>query len=451
MERRKRNQKNNYTGKCRICGITRFLLLFLLLFFLLSEISSAQEQESTRQVKVLMESCQFSQAIDLADLFLADDSSNASLLLLKGRALAAIYRYKEAATILSKALKTDSANIMVLNDLVDVYRQSGEPAKAIEVSRKITGIAPANSYFSMQLAGLYYSSEEYRQAARVYLQLYTSDSSSFFIARQLGNCYNELKQSDSAIRFYRRALRIMPFDQYVTGKIVNVLIREENVAMALYFTEQYLQQRDPSCIPVLKQNGYCYYLLIDFGMAARQLQRCAGLGDSSKFTMKYLGLAYYKQEKYDSAAPFFRLAFNYDTTDAEVCFYYGVSAYRSLNVDTGMVYLNRTLRLLMPSPQFLSTLYSELADANTSTGQADTAVIYLLKALESNPANNTLRFKIAYQYDYHLRKPYVALPWYREFMRNYIPGSESKPSLPQQVSYSDYARNRILEIAGKKK
>jgi tetratricopeptide (TPR) repeat protein len=164
--------------------------------------------------------------------------------------------------------------------------------------------------------------------------------------------------------------------------------------------------------------------------------------------MKYLGLSFYKQEKYDTAVPFFRKAFFADTTDAEVCFYYGVSAYRSLAVDTGLAYLSRTFRLLMPSAQFLSTLYMELADANTSDGNADTAIVLLQKALEANPKNNTLRFKIAYQYDFHLRRPYDALPYYREFLKNDVPGKKPTENLPQQVAYSDYAKNRIKEIKG---
>ncbi len=166
--------------------------------------------------------------------------------------------------------------------------------------------------------------------------------------------------------------------------------------------------------------------------------------------MKYLGLANYKQEKYDTATPFFRAAFFCDTTDAEICFYYGVSAYRSLEVDTGLAYLTRTLRLLMPSGQFLSTLYSELADASTSKGMVDTAVGYLKKAFEVNPENNRLRFKLAYQIDYYLRKPYEALPWYRAFLKNLDAEAEEKSLLPQHVSYADYTKKRIREITGKK-
>ncbi len=72
------------------------------------------------------------------------------------------------------------------------------------------------------------------------------------------------------------------------------------------------------------------------------------------------------------------------------------------------------------------------------------------KALEANPENSTLRFKIAYQYDFYLRKPYIALPLYREFLKNDVPGLKTVENLPQEVSYSDYAKNRIREIDGTK-
>ena len=384
-----------------------FILFILLL--LLPAISRAQKREPVEQVKSLMESCQFSQAANLAELYLLQDSTLTDLLLLKGLALAAGFQYREAIVAFRKALSIDSTNIKVLNELVNVYRQSGDPVNAIDIGWKIAGLVPENRYFRLQLANLYYSVEDYRNAVQVLLPLYKEDSSSFYVAKQVGNCFNELKRSDSAIYFYRRALKITPYDPLVTGKLINLYIRQDEVAQALYMAQVYLAQ-DSVSIPILKQSGYCYYLLIDFKSSAKQLLECTRLGDSSKFTMKYLGLSYYKQEKYDTAVPFFLTAFRSDTTDAEVCFYYGVSAYRSKKIDTGIVYLNRTLRLLMPSGKFLSSLYAELADANTAIGNADTALLLLKKALEANPGNNALRFKIAYQYDFYLWKPYEGLP-----------------------------------------
>jgi tetratricopeptide (TPR) repeat protein len=199
-----------------------FGLVFLSL--ILPGISRGQEREPVQQIKSLMESCQFSQAVGLAELFLSRDSTRTDLLLLKGRSLAAMYQYREAVAALGKAILTDSTDITVLNELVNVYRMSGDPEEAIAVARRLIELSPGNRYFALQLANLCYSAEDYPGALQVFGALYRSDSNSYYIARQLGNCYNELRRSDSAIRFYRRALRISPYDQYVTGTLVNVLI-----------------------------------------------------------------------------------------------------------------------------------------------------------------------------------------------------------------------------------
>ena len=437
-------------------------MILVALLLLVPRIVGAQEKEPAEQLKSLIESCQFSQAITLAELYLSKDSTRTDLLLLKGRAMAALFRYREAIVILRKAQQLDSTDIKVLNELVNVYR-SGDLVSAIETSRKISKLDPGNRYFSLQLANLLYSGKEYRDAIQVLSPLYKADSSDFYVVKQLANCHDELKHTDSAMFFYSKALKIVPYDPIVTGKLANILIHEDEINTAFYLTAIYLKH-DPVNIPILKQNAYCNYLILDFPASAKQFRECLKLGDSSKFTRKYLGLSYYKQDKYDSAAPFFLAAFRSDTTDIEVCFYYGVSETRSLAIDTGLIYLQRTLRLLMPSPSFLSTIYTELAGAYTGIAHPDTAIILLQKALEVNPQNNTILFKIAYQYDYYLRKPYEALPYYKEFLKNLPAQPEHDPleaiygkSVVKNgireinVTYTDYAKNRIREITGARK
>jgi tetratricopeptide (TPR) repeat protein len=385
----------------------------------------ARAQENPEALGSLIKSFRYSEAIRLAEQYLKTDSTNVEVLLVKGRALEAVFKLKEAISTLKKAEEADSNNVSVLNELITVYWQTGEYKRAIETCKKITLLDPSNRYFALQLANLYYSNKDYGHAINVLLPVFQSDTSDFYVVKQLANCYDDKDVADSAEFFYRLALRINPYDPGVTAKLANVLIRINEINTAFYFTVLYLKH-DPDYVPILKQNAYCNYLIHDYQASAQQLKRCLSLGDSTKFSWRYLGMSYYKQEKYDSAAPFLRTAFLCDTTDREVCFYYGVSAARSNQPDTGLVYLSRTMRLLMPPGKFLSSLYVEIASAYTSLSRTDTALFLLKKALEADPGTNITRFKIAYQYDYYLHKPFDALPWYREFMKNEPPTIEPK-------------------------
>lgn len=436
----------------------RFIAAFL---FILPGITGAQNQEPAEQLKALMESCQFSQAITLAELYLSKDSTRVDLLLLKGRALAAIFRYKESIAVLRKAQRFDSTSIKVLNELVNVYR-STDPDKAIETANEIILLDPDNRYFSLQLANLYLSEKDYPEMIKTLFGIYGNDTTDFYVVKQLAICYDELKSNDSATLYYKKALRIFPLDPNTTIRLANLLIRTNEINTAYYITALFLQKY-PDYTPILKQNAYCNYLIFDYPATIKLLRKCIRLGDSSKFTNKYLGLSFYKMDKYDTAAIFFRKAFQIDTTDAEVCFYYGVSETRSFNPDTGLVYLQRALRILMPSGQFLASLYAEMALAYSGT-RPDTGLVLLKKAFEINPESNIIRFKIAYQYDYYLHKPDKAVPWYREYVRNIVTQPEHDPldahyqispssnQVPEvQFSMPDYARNRIREIAGKRK
>ena len=443
--------------------MNRLLVIIVSLILFIPDIINAQDKEPEKKLSSFMESCQYSQAIALADRYLAQDSTNVNLYVLKGRALAACFQFKEAIAALLKAQKSDSTNIKVLNELVNVYKQAGDDGNAIATSFKITQLVPDNRYFSLQLANLFFSENEYRQAIQVLLPLFKADSAYYYVVKQLALSFDELKRSDSAELFYKRALGINPFDPIVTGKLANLYIRQKKTDKALALTGNYIKQ-DSTNIPILKQNAYCSYFISDFRASVKQFRKCQALGDASKFTYKFLGLSYYRQEKYDTAAPFFRAAFSKDTTDAEVCFYYGVCESRSFGIDTSLVYLNRTLRLLIPSAPFLSTLYTEIANAYTSFSHPDTAIVLFQKALEANPRNNTLRFKIAYQYDFYLHKPNEALPYYREYLKIAELLKESGAIMPTPVagvaqnengdfaySYGDYAKNRIEKISGAKK
>jgi tetratricopeptide (TPR) repeat protein len=426
----------------------RWSVLPALVLFLFSGIRELKGQNPVTEIKFLLESYEFSRADSLAERYLAEDSTRTDLLLLKGKAQAAMFRYPEARATLQQGIRIDSTNLRLLNEMAEVCRISGDLDQAVAINRKICALAPGNHFYRIRLANLLIAGENYTEAGSILLPIYEADSGSFFIARQLGNCFMEPGQPEKAVRFYRQALRIIPLDPYVTGKLVNCFIRLNEISMALYRTEVYLSEH-PDYLPVLRQNGYCNYLLLDVSLAASRFRECIRLGDSSKFTLKYLGLSYYKQELYDSAAPFFREAFRSDTTDAEVCFYYGVSANRSLDPETGLEYLEKSRKLLLPPGPFLSSLYAEMASALTTNGKADTAEILLEKALEVNPSDNSIRFKIAYQYDYHMHKPQLALPWYREFLKYDAGNGDTTGSGPMNVPMTVYVKRRIPQITGK--
>ncbi len=424
-------------------------LRFLLLVFLSGLGTTAlfaQQKEPSVLLKSLLESYKYSEAIRLADQLLEKDSARTDILLLKARALMANCRTQDAIRVMEKAMQYDSVDIQVLGELSDYYRQAGELDKAIKICRRMIALGPDNSFFRLQLANLLMIGENYRQALVTFLPLYAADTTDFYVVKQVAACYSELGLADSAILFCLKAITLNPGDAGMVGRLSKLYIKIDEINAALILTTLYLQS-DSVNRSILRQNGYCYYLLKEFPTAIGQFRKSLALGDKTKFTYKYLGLSFYKQNAYDSAAPYFREAFAIDTTDAEIAFYYGVSAYRYGLMEQGIALLERTVKILMPSDQFLYTLLTEQASAYSGYGEPDTAITILLKAHELLPGNNILNFKIAYHYDYYLRDPWTALGYYREFLKMSKGNGEESSDIPLQMSYTEYARNRIAEIS----
>jgi len=207
-------------------------ILLLSLLFIAGQLS-AQQKDQAEKVKSLMTSYHFSQAIDLAGMILAADSSRMDILMFKGKSQLALFRYQQALETFGNVLEKDSADTRVLFEISEVYRQLGETENAIKTCHKITELEPDNPYFSLQLASLYLQNEDYKSALAVLHTLYLIDSADFYVLKQIAGCYNEMKSADSAMIFYREALKLKPFDPGVTMKLANILIRKKDFLSAL--------------------------------------------------------------------------------------------------------------------------------------------------------------------------------------------------------------------------
>lgn len=424
--------------------------LLLLLFFIVcfGHCGTGQTGSAGDRIRQMLGNWKYDEAIRAADEILSIDSSDTEILLLKGRALASTFRYREAEGILRKAESVDSSNLDIIMALINACRLAGEEEQALRGAARAVQLEPENRFFRIQQAALFYQYERYPEALGVLVPLYLNDTGSVYFMKELASCYSSLKKPDSELYYYRKVFAFDSTDVTVIARIVNILIQKRKLEAALQFTDSFIRH-DTSVATVLRLDGYIRYLMKDYTGAEVKFLSCIRLGDTSRFVLKNLGLSFYRQEIYNSAGPLFLRAYHADTTDAESCFYFAVCADRTGQTDTGMVYYQKTLRLIMPSPRFLSTVYSEMAGLYNQLGLPDTALVLLQRALDSYPEGSLLIFKMAYQYDYFLRRPQDALPWYREFL---LRNSDQQARLfnqPFQISYTDFATRRIEEISRK--
>ncbi len=429
----------------KVLFITTFLFCFLH-----NNILSAQNSIQIESLNTLMDSYKYNDAIKLADTYLASDSTNSKIIYYKGKAQSAIYLYRNAIISYTKAYGFDSLNIDFLQEITKTYQLLGDDEKAINYCRKIIDLQPDNYFFKVQLANIYYSNLNYIESKNTVLPIFINDTSNIFIVKLIGNCYTELKKYDSAIYYYNKAIELMPFDAFICQKLANLYIKTKEYDKALTITDNYLK-KDANNADVLLLNGYCLYLLKDYFKAVDQLKRSNDLRTETKFLYKYIGLSLYKLEFFGSAEKYLTLAFQKDTTDAEICFYKGVSTYKSLNADTGLLYLNKTMNLIMPTTQFLTTVYLEKAEAYNHLSKYDTALLMIKKAYEVDSTNSTVIFRMAYQYDSWMNDQKQAIVYYEKYLKMQILLNNAAKETPVSESTISFVNGRLEELYKKEK
>ena len=267
-----------------------------------------------------------------------------------------------------------------------------------------------------------------------------------YLLSQAGLCYSETNVFDSAIYFNRKALEVNPNSIVLLTRLANLFIKTKNYQEGLQLTESF-RQLDSTQKEVNKWCGYFYYLNKQYEPAiARfgQYNNQCGIGESSKFVNKYLGLSLYRLEQFQEAAHYFSEVYNADSTDSEVCFYLGVCHCRTFSPDTGLYFLSKTLNLITPENSFLAMIYSETGDAYNAKKETEKATEYIFKAYLTDSLNRVRMFKLAYQYDYEMDDRKTALAYYKKYLA-LVPEAKSNPE-SIGISYKDFATKRIKDI-----
>ncbi len=166
-------------------------------------------------------------------------------------------------------------------------------------------------------------------------------------------------------------------------------------------------------------------------------------------TAKYLGYNYYKMEKYAEAARYFEPALTLDSLNSELCFLLGISLSRSYYPEKGIAFLQKTIDLITPRPEFLSTIYQNIGRTYAANNRPDKAIDAYLYAIRNSPSDTLVYFKLARQYD-RMQQTEKVLHFYQDFLkyRGEKPGN-AEPNAEEEglkVSNPDFAASKISEL-----
>jgi tetratricopeptide (TPR) repeat protein/glycosyltransferase involved in cell wall biosynthesis len=118
---------------------------------------------------------------------------------------------EQAIADLHRLLLQDTDNALIHNDLAVLYSQTGDAANALFYQEKAVNLAPYNSTFQKNLAGLYYSSgNRIDDAIALYTRLLRENSDDVEILGALAIISMENLRPDDAMRFLDKIIELEP-------------------------------------------------------------------------------------------------------------------------------------------------------------------------------------------------------------------------------------------------
>jgi len=428
-------------------GMRSLILSFLVSIVLAGPVTAQQ----TDSLMILIQEFKYTEALSLIDS-LEQRTSEFDFVLQKAQLNKSLNRFSEAKDFYLQLYRRDTSNMNFLAELASCYYSLGDYTGARHYYGQALQLDPLNNYILQRMADAWFNEDNFARALQYYMAAMGEDTT-YYLCKQTGRCFENLENKDSAVFWYNLALDLTRIDLQTSYRLASLYKDEKDYTSALKVTSSYIEL-DSLNLRMNKLQGYLFFLNEEFDKAVRTFEYCVKLNDISEFTNKYLGFSYFKTEAYDSAKSYLEKAFLVDSTNAELCYILGLACSRSYYREQGIACLGKTLELVTPSPEFLSRIYQDRAEANTGFYRYEAGLNDYLKALELTPSDTLLLFKIASQYDNWMDDSDKALEYYTLF---YNTRPEDKRNTQGRVlsgeifiSYYDYAERRIGELREKK-
>jgi tetratricopeptide (TPR) repeat protein len=415
-------------------------LLFLSIFAFYSFLVPAQNS-SLDSIRNFLLNYKYKEALNMLE-YVPNNQLDIKFNVLRGNAYKGLFRYAEAIKEFETVLKSDSNHYQSVIELANLNKQVGNYTQSLLYLTKAYRAKPTDATIIEQ-ANIYFLLENYKKATSLYLFAYQKDTDNIFLSANIARCYDNQDIPDSAVLFFNRTLSAHPSDYQSTYRLMNIYINTKQYAKGLGVAENYRKQGNDNG-KINRMIAYLYLMNKQYHPAIERFKECIAKNDTDKFIQKFTGISYYRAATYDTAAIYLQNAFRKDTTDATVCYLLGLSCAQSYYKELGIKYIQKAIKLTEPLPDYLSSMYQNLADACTGFYQYKEAFSALRKAQELTPSDTVLIFKFAENYE-SLGDRDNAIKYYRDFLKTRKPTSNQtqKPMGVTTVSYYDLAEQRL--------
>jgi len=401
-------------------------------------------------IEYLVKDYQYEKALVLIDRLIQESKPSKDLYFIKGNVLKGLFHYNQAIDSYLKALSLDSINNQILIELATTYRQLPDYDNSLKYFKLALKNDSNNVILKIECANCKYYADSFLPAIIDFNKIYQKDTTNYFVIKRLALCYNKINQNDSAINYYKRAIRLNPLDASNVINICNLLIIQKKYLEGIRFSEEYLVL-DSSNNKINSQNAYLHLLNKNYHLSISKFKNCLQNNDTSKFVYKNIGIAYFRLgeiNNFDTAKYYFEKAYLVDTTDISALHFLGLSCSQSFYKNLGVYYLEKAAKQYSSLITEYSTIYLNLVEACRTWTKCpcEKTLSVSLKAYELNPQDSLLIFYIGFGYDHCKNDKENAIAYYEKFLQTKPIVNELNNAIPHNY---EMVEMRLKELRKK--
>jgi tetratricopeptide (TPR) repeat protein len=425
---------------------TYFFFIFVLLQ-LISKEAKSFTYSTKDSINYLINEYKYAKALDLIDRLIQKGDSTKEMWIVRGSALKGLFIYDLAIKSYMHALTLDSLYNQAIIELANIYELLSDYNSSMKYFTKALMYDPDNVMLQIENANCLYYLDLHKKALIEYKKIYKNDSMNYFVIKRIASCYDKINQGDSAIYYFKKAMKINPNDPNNILGICNIYITQKNYAEGIRISEEY-RCHDSSNFRINSQNAYLYQLSKDFKTSILKFKKCLENKDTSKFVFKNIGIDYCKLGEipnFDTAKYFLEKAYYKDTTDITTLNFLGISCSKSYYKELGVFYLEKATQLYTPFLNEYSIVYRNLVEVCRTWDKypCNKLLSICLKAYDLNPRDSLLSYYIAYGYDNCMADKGNAIKYYRMFLETRPTKGKTDESIQDYYEMAEY---RLKEI-----
>lgn len=359
--------------------------IIIVLYLLLPISLNGQEDQELVPLTLMGIELPESSIIDVLKSNIGENPNVSRNWLMLGSAWESLLMYDSAELAYTKAFELDTTCVKCIQQLAGVNATQGKVKESIKLYYKTLSLDSSSTIAQIQLAKLLKRESKFTESLQHFELLLNFDTTNFYIWEQIGDCSLRIDSIAKGIKAYSKSFELNPANMPLAVKLINAYLQSGIPPFLFIEIANTALSLDSTYVPLIRAKGYLHFLGQDYQNAEVWLNKAYELGDSSRFTLKFLGINKYHNGSFYSSANFLEKAFVIDTTDKALNFVYSKALIEIGDRNKALGILDLTEQIITPTNEEMGYLFATRADAHFRGCNYLEAINQFSKAYELNP------------------------------------------------------------------